>query len=287
MSGFSADWLHLREPLDAAARDPGLAHRFAAALPERPRLLDIGAGTGSALRWLAPRLGRPAQRWTLADGDDALLAAAPQAVAGWAAGQPWLHLEAETLRTDLATGFEALDLPARDGVVASAVLDLVSEAWAGRFATALAAAGRPPVLAMLSVDGRVAFDPADADDAFVLARVAVHSGRDKGFGPALGARAPHVVAAALERAGYAVTLAPSDWRLDPAADGSDGTAAALRALVAGYAAAATQTDPDAADRIAAWAAWRRSTPAVLHVGHRDLLAVADQARVMPSPVRTC
>jgi hypothetical protein len=43
---FDGDWLDLREPFDAAARDPGLATRLAAALPARPRILDLGAGTG-------------------------------------------------------------------------------------------------------------------------------------------------------------------------------------------------------------------------------------------------
>ena len=49
---FDGDWLDLREPHDAAARDPGLAAMLSAALPARPRVLDLGAGTGSLLRWL-------------------------------------------------------------------------------------------------------------------------------------------------------------------------------------------------------------------------------------------
>jgi hypothetical protein len=44
---FDGDWLDLREPHDAAARDSALAEMLAASLPARPRLLDLAAGTGS------------------------------------------------------------------------------------------------------------------------------------------------------------------------------------------------------------------------------------------------
>ena len=69
MTAF-ADWLALREPADAAARSAELADR----LTLRPPLLvhDLGSGTGSMARWLAPRLPTP-QHWVLHDRDAALL----------------------------------------------------------------------------------------------------------------------------------------------------------------------------------------------------------------------
>ena len=58
---FDLEWLDLREPFDAFARNEALADALVAVLPARPRLLDLGAGTGSLLRWLAPRalVGKP------------------------------------------------------------------------------------------------------------------------------------------------------------------------------------------------------------------------------------
>ncbi|MGD9945522.1 MAG: hypothetical protein AB7L76_02905 [Burkholderiaceae bacterium] len=108
---FSADWLTLREPFDAAARDEAergaacdgggdgggslvdavrgaLAAAAAAAADDddddeaRPEIVDLGTGTGANLRWLAPRLGG-AQRWRLLDHDLALLSALPERIAAW------------------------------------------------------------------------------------------------------------------------------------------------------------------------------------------------------------
>ncbi len=57
---FDAAWLALREPFDAAARSRALAEALIAHLPARPRLLDLGCGTGSLFRWLAPMHRRAA-----------------------------------------------------------------------------------------------------------------------------------------------------------------------------------------------------------------------------------
>ena len=64
---FDLDWLDLREPHDAAARSEALAEALIARLPARPRLMDLGAGTGSLFRWLAPRIFHGAHRATEAE----------------------------------------------------------------------------------------------------------------------------------------------------------------------------------------------------------------------------
>lgn len=92
-ASFSADWLQLREPFDAAARDgaaPRLAldARLAAWRPpdQAPlRAIDLACGTGANLRWLAPRLGG-AQQWLVVDHDAALLRRWPDCLAAREAG---------------------------------------------------------------------------------------------------------------------------------------------------------------------------------------------------------
>ncbi|MDW8443907.1 MAG: class I SAM-dependent methyltransferase [Acetobacteraceae bacterium] len=197
---FSPDWLALREPFDRAARSPRLAAALAEALPARPRLIDLGAGTGSLFRWLAPRLAR-AQVWTLVDADAALLDEAFARIAAWAEGAgfrvtapgrallvhtPHGAWRVEALARDVATDPGRLPLRDHDAVVCSALLDLVSARWLADLASAL----RSPFAAFLSVDGRDVWLPRDADDRLIARAFARDMGRDKGFGPALGPRAP-------------------------------------------------------------------------------------------------
>ena len=78
MSGFSAEWLALREPYDLRRATPTVLDAVAAAFrrPASIAIVDLACGTGSTLRALAPRL--PArQDWRLVDNDLSLLARAP------------------------------------------------------------------------------------------------------------------------------------------------------------------------------------------------------------------
>src|SRR5947209_2715209 len=70
----SSTWLALREPADAAARSPELAERLERRLSSAGRRVihDLGGGTGSMGRWLAPRLPGP-QHWVVHDRDADLL----------------------------------------------------------------------------------------------------------------------------------------------------------------------------------------------------------------------
>ena len=77
MSGFSPEWLTLREPADHRARDAMLGLQLADRLQKRADLTvtDLGCGTGSNIRATYALLGRE-QHWTLVDYDPSLLAAA-------------------------------------------------------------------------------------------------------------------------------------------------------------------------------------------------------------------
>lgn len=260
MSEFSAAWLALRRPHDAAARSAALARRFAAAVSRRagggaPWLLDLGAGTGANADYLAPLL--PAgQRWALADRDAALLA---EALPGRTRRPPAL------LALDLGRELARLDLDAFDGVTAAALMDLVSAAWFDRLARGCAWAGLPLLLA-LSYDGRRAWRPAAAEDTEVAARFDRHQRGDKGFGPALGPAAPAYLRSRLVGLGYRVETARADWRLG-AADRD-----MLLALIDGTAEACGADAPVVE-------AWRRRRLAearagrlALRIGHLDLLA---------------
>lgn len=278
--GFDAGWLALREPFDAAARSPALAARLIAALPQRPRLIDLGAGTGALFRWLAPRIGR-AQAWTLVDADPALLDEAFETIADWAdalelnattPGRALLvHAPGGAWRVEgvLADLAEPDDIPLdrHDAVVNTALCDLVGEAWA----EAMAARLDVPFYAALMVDGRGGWRPAEPWDRQVAAAFRRDQGRDKGFGPALGPRAPAALARAFAAQDFAVASAPSDWRIGRA------DITMLAAMARGDAGAAMAAEPARARRHAQWRAQRLHQAArrraSLVVGHRDLLAL--------------
>jgi len=294
MSGFDAGWLALREPFDRAAREasalrldwPALAARLRGGRDAGAALqvVDLGCGTGSSLRALAPRLGGR-QHWQLLDHDPALLAALPQALSTWAVAQgcrvvegDGLAIEGEHLqltvawqRADLAdlAGVTALD--GAQLVTASALLDLVSAAWLQALVARCRAAGAAVGWA-LSVDDRLQWQPADGADEAVHAHFRAHQRRDKGFGPALGGGAVAEAVRLLRRAGYRVATAPSDWQVD--GERSPADRAMLREMVDGLAIAALEQAPEAAPAVQAWRLRRQAQRAAtrLQVGHTDLLA---------------
>ncbi len=296
MSGFSSDWLALREPADGAARSRALVASVAAFASGAKSLtiLDLGAGTGSTLRALAPHLPTP-QRWTLVDHDASLVAAGRRLLADWAeanpptdgaggtgaAGRPGPGgaadgsgdgLELQVGGQPVAVAWRQADLARADWpsllhgvdlVTASALFDLVSEAFIEAFVGAVATAGAAVYVA-LDVDGTAAWSPAHADDATVAAAFRRHQGIDKGFGPALGPEATAVLTRALQARGYAVQTAKSPWRLGPE------HAALMAALADGWADAARAAGLEDAvvDR---WFAARRTATGCV-IGHTDLFA---------------
>lgn len=280
---FEADWLDLREPADARARDAALADALVAVLPQRPTLVDLGAGTGSLFRWLAPRIGGP-QAWMLVDADAALVERAFDTIADRAV-QVGLKVTAPNKRVllvhtpmgawrvegriaDLADTPDRLPLRDADAVVCSALLDLVSRPWLEDLADVL----EVPFYAALNVDGRDRFLPPHPADALVARGFRRDQGRDKGFdGTALGAQATRFAASAFRARGWEVATAPSPWRLGAA------QARLVAALAMGHVAAARAALPGSRRALDGWGRARAMQAARgrlrAAIGHADLLAL--------------
>jgi hypothetical protein len=209
----SPSWLTLREPADAEARAVDLAEAVERALrASGSRVIhDLGCGSGSMGRWLAPLLAGP-QHWVLHDRDEDLLErAAVEAPAAAADGSP---VSVEARRTDLAR-LESGDLAGADLITASALLDLFTADELDRLVDLCAGAGCP-VLLTLSVVGSVEITPADPLDRRVAAAFDAHQRRETNRGRLLGPDAAGHAAEAFRRQGAEVHLRPSPWRLDPA-----------------------------------------------------------------------
>lgn len=277
MSGFSPEWLALREPVDHRSRAAGLAARLAGAVPAKPalRVVDLGCGTGSNIRATAPLLPAAEQHWTLVDYDPRLLSAARRELTRWAGHDAGDDAEA-TLRLEVAgktlrVDFKQVDLDARlddalgakpDLVTASAFFDLCSPAFIARFARAVT--GRRAVFyTVLTYDGVQQWSPAHAADDAMAAAFHVHQMTDKGFGAAAGPKAPEALAAAFRAEGYRVETADSPWRL------GDGDRRLIADLASGFAAAVRETGTVPVEVIDEWAGIVRIGAVV---GHTDTLA---------------
>jgi len=266
VESFSAEWLALREPADHAARAHGLLAPIANRLRARTgvRAIDLAAGSGSNVRYLLPRLSA-VEHWTLLYHDPALLARATQLLTpvARAAGRAF------DARLGNLGNLAALPLEGCALVTASALLDLVSEAWLRGFARRCRDAG-VAVLCALSYDGRIECAPVDADDRLVRDLVNRHQQTDKGFGVALGPDAARVAADCFRDEGFDVDTAESDWVLD------DRQAELQRQLIEGWAGAAREMSPGHAPAVDAWLARRLAHLAAgssrVRVGHVDLVA---------------
>jgi len=208
MSGFSAEWLALRHPLDLAARNASVEEVFLENLPEGPlRLMDLASGTGSTVKALAPKLRQPAH-WLLTDYDPALLDKADETL------KTFVQTGMATRQVDLAADLEELPFTEVDAITTSAFLDLVSESFLERLADCIVASGKP-FLASLTYDGRATFAPEHVFDAELTDTLNAHQQTDKGFGPALGPKGAARAVELFEERGYRVTAGTSDWQIAP------------------------------------------------------------------------
>lgn len=282
MSSFSDTWLRLREPVDAASRDPGCAAELTARMAKPIHVIDLGTGTGANLRYLSPLLN-DMQTWELIDRDQGLLDTIPARLTDWSCDNGWTSRDTDDgiridgvgfgcavryRHLDLSRDLAAIDIPRGSLVTTAALLDLVSESWLSDLAEHCRASFAP-VLFALTYNGEVRFAPTDREDTRIAALVNRHQSTDKGFGPALGPAAADRAVEIFERCGYQVETAESDWCLGPQDE------LLQRALIQGYVDAATEIAPEQADVFGRWAERRNerldSGRSTLLVGHTDVV----------------
>jgi SAM-dependent methyltransferase len=264
------DWLALREPADAEARAIDLVEDLRAGHPAPGRILDLGAGTGSMARWLAPRMPGP-QHWVLVDRDTDLLAHARERLP--ATARDGSRVTADTRVLDIGT-LTADDLAGPDLqpdlVTASALLDVLTADEVDAIAAACVGAGCAALLT-LSVTGQVRLEPSEPRDLAFGAAFDAHQQRPVDGRRLLGPTAAAAAEAAFTRRGAHVRSRASPWRL-----GLDDVDLAV-AWLHGWVAAAVAQDPDLARHADAYLA-RRIEAAErgrlrVAVGHLDLLAL--------------
>lgn len=275
MSGFSADWLALREAADHRARSAGLVRALTHHLGNRTEIsvVDLGSGTGSNLRGLAGSLPQT-QHWTLVDHDAALLDAARKQLAAWAdsvqtsedgviLGHVGRRVTVSFRTADLARDLDGALGVSPDLITASALFDLVSPEFIEGFSDA-AASRRAIFYTVLTYNGTQRWLPRMAADDDIISAFNRHQTTDKGFGVSAGPAAPRLLAERFRRLGYAVEEGDSPWQLGPA------DAALIDQLARGMAGAVTELATVDTKTIADWL---RSARTGVQIGHTDTLAV--------------
>ena len=269
MSGFSVEWLTLREGHDQCARNPAVLDAVVSLFKSKNtlRVTDLACGAGSTLRTLGPRL--PArQHWDLVDNDPRLLQAA-------SSRKPSDDFTLNTIQLDLSGDFEVELNQPTDLITTSALLDLVSDSWLDRFARHVAARALP-VYAALTYDGRIELSPIDPADAAIAAAVNAHQRTDKGFGPALGPSAADAAISGFEKLGYAIVQGPSDWVI-----GTADTQMQIE-LLDGWASAAREIKSLPKQQVDDWLMRRKAAvergASTMRVGHVDFVATPSSTR---------
>jgi hypothetical protein len=262
----SSDWLALREPEDARARSRDLAHAASRMLAPGPiEVHDLGSGTGSMMRWLAPMLPGP-QAWVLHDWNTDLVARATN-------GDAPLDRDGRRVAIRARTGelerLDAGDLESASLVTASALLDVLTFEELRAIVRAILLVGCP-VLLSLSVTGDVRLDPPDPRDDGVAAAFDAHQERLVGGRRLLGPSGAALAQLLFREAGWNVRTADTRWRLGPQAP------ALLEQWFDGWLEAALEQRPDLRNEGARYGALRsdqlRRGALSAVVVHSDLLA---------------
>jgi SAM-dependent methyltransferase len=264
----STEWLALREPADAAARQLDLVEHLRQALPAtgHREIHDLGCGTGAMGRWLAPLLPG-SQHWVGHDRDADLLALASAELPGPAADGSTVTVEAK--QSDI-TRLRPHDLAGATLITASALLDLLTAEELAWLVTVCAGAGCP-ILLTLSVVGRVDISPAAALDGRVAAAFDAHQRRATERGRLLGPDAAELAVDEFGRLGGEVLVRPSPWRLGPR------QADLAAEWFTGWVGAACEQQPELAAETDAYTRRRlaqaEAGQLAVAVGHADLLVL--------------
>ena len=264
-------------PFAARARSPELAARLVAALPRRPRLVQLGADGGAMLRWLAPRIGR-ALVWEFVDEDAEAIATTYQLCAEaaeqrgltvtWPGRALLIHVPGGAWRIEGSVGDlnvpSELDLARVDAMLCEGLLPAASGDWMDELVECWDGA----LLATLNATDRVSLLPPHRDDRLVTRALAGRRAVLDPLGVPLGGRAAASLAARLRARRGEVTLARSDCRVR-------GDLLVLRDWIIEAAQNAALAMPPMRGRVAAWQAQRVAQALrgrlQLRVDHQDLL----------------
>ena len=269
MSGFSIEWLDLREAADHRARDERLlkiAAKWVDDLKTPDRVIvDLGSGTGSTLRALKRANHQMSSvLWRLVDNDCEVLAEAIRRHANENLIEEYVIDLSDTRKLPL----ENMCL-----VTTSALLDLVSANFIRELSHRIKKAASfhsVGLYSALNYDGHIDWTPFHPLDGRILDSFNNDQRRDKGFGLALGPDAAEFLQTQFEAGEFEVFSASSPWQLQP----SDETL--TNSLIDGIANVALQSSSLTNSEVMEWKEFRLKNvkSCSCFVGHVDVLVLS-------------
>lgn len=268
MSGFSIEWLNLREVSDHRSRDKELlrtAVDWLNNLKAKDKVIvDLGSGTGSTIRGLQRYTTlAPSIQWRLVDNDPELLAEAVHR-----------HSEEYSIESFLVdlSATQKLPLESVSLITASALLDLVSSNFIRDLCQLIREKNEhQPVgfYSALNYDGCIKWTPFHPLDAAVLMNFNADQRRDKGFGPALGPDATDFLKAQFHPTNFQYLRAKSPWLLGSA------DYQLTESLINGISGVAIQIDELTNSDIQDWKTFRIKNvrTGTCYLGHTDILVL--------------
>jgi SAM-dependent methyltransferase len=271
MTGFSIDWLDLRESADLQARDKSLVKLAVRWLenissPDQlPLILDLGSGTGSTVRSFDSLLDAESvpAHWRLIDNDPSLLSEAKRR-----------HETSNRIETCLAdlSNIQKISFQNVNLVTTSALLDLVSANFIRDLAQTVKAESHEATVAVysaLNYDGTAKWTPQHPLDEKMLSIFNEDQLRDKGFGPALGPGASESFKDEFKAVGFTIMTANSPWKLEP------NDHELTTSLIDGFAEVALQREECSNSEIENWRSFRKNQlyKGSCQIGHIDSVAL--------------
>jgi SAM-dependent methyltransferase len=247
-----ATYLDAKRGLDDRSLNRDVLDAFAAALPPKPTILEVGAGTATMAQRLHEWGVVDAGRWVAVDAHEPALSVGRERV-GDRLGD--LNIE---FRVADAFEYAAATDERFDAVVGCAFFDVVDAAPAVEALSAVA----PLAYAPITYDGETTLSPGDPEDDAVLDAYHRHMREYRPGGP-------EGATALTDAAESVVAAGPSPWRIDPPYSAAERTV--LAHLLDTIESAVGETGYDASD----WAARRRAAMTGGEVSYkaknRDLL----------------
>lgn len=219
------EWLNLRYDADCQSRNQRVQEQVLGQLKEDTiRILDIGAGTGSNIRYLLTKLTNPKQQWILLDQEEDLLQNVKhhlailadlqhQSDAKFAFHYEGREISVEFLVGDLFSSKVEAYMKSSDLIVANAFFDLLSKSQLSSFMSMLKA-NEQLLLATINYTGTTFSVHHSKQDDIWIERYHQHMKRPSLSGSSTGPDCINEMTRIIQDHGLRYVAGPSDWVLD-------------------------------------------------------------------------